>query len=89
MWEEVLSWRLTRSRILSVTAGALVMGAFWPPRASRIISLLALFRNQFQMDFVKIVNPANTALRQSMDRSVPTCDCSGVAREPTAKTFSA
>jgi hypothetical protein len=27
MWEEVLSWRLTRSRVLSVEAGALVMAA--------------------------------------------------------------
>jgi hypothetical protein len=27
MWEEVLSWRLTRLRILSLTAGALVMAA--------------------------------------------------------------
>jgi len=27
MWEDVLSWRLTRSRVLSVTAGALVMAA--------------------------------------------------------------
>jgi len=27
MWKEVLSWRLTRSRVLSVEAGALVMAA--------------------------------------------------------------
>ena len=27
MWEEVLSWRLTRSGVLRVTAGALVMAA--------------------------------------------------------------
>jgi hypothetical protein len=27
MWEEALSWRLTRSRVLSVTAGALVRAA--------------------------------------------------------------
>jgi hypothetical protein len=27
MWEEALSWRLPRSRVLSVTAGALVRAA--------------------------------------------------------------
>jgi len=41
------------------------------------------------MDFVTIGNPSNMALRQSMDQSVPMFDCSGVAREPTAKTFPA
>jgi hypothetical protein len=54
-----------------------------------MLSFLALFRNQFRMDFVTIGNPSNMALRQSMDQSVPMFDCSGVAREPTAKTFPA
>jgi hypothetical protein len=54
-----------------------------------MFSHLALFRNPFQMDFVTIGNPSNSALRQSMDQSGPTFDCSGVAREPTAKPFPA
>ena len=87
MWGEVLSWRLTRSSVLSLKAGALVMAAsLASPRFADAFAF-GTVQESVSNGFVTIGNPANMALRQSMDQSVPMFDCSGVAREPTAKTF--